>query len=168
MEEPKLLLTVRNNKNNRCGIEILNRLFLKDINARITEIIKNVILVYSTISPLVAYGLIISAPPSCVSKVFPIELIIPSIDEQVIINRVIAYVKEKSIPIKTFYVDCYHRGVKIDCREVEIGIGIGLRDYAKVDFENPDKVIVINSVVDTSYLSIIKKGKEKLSVNSLR
>ncbi|BFH73533.1 THUMP domain-containing protein [Sulfurisphaera javensis] len=168
MEEPKLILTVKNNKNNKCIIEILNRLFLKDINSRAEEVVKNVILVYTSLSPIIAYGLIISAPPSCVSKIYPIDFSVNTINEQDIITYFVKYIKEKNGTFKTFYVDCYDRGVKVNCREIEIGIGIGLKDLAKVNFEKPDKVIVVNVVKDSAYLSIINKGQEKVSVNSLR
>lgn len=162
---PKLLLTVKKNKENKCIIEILNRIFIKDLNAKAEEIIKNVVLLYTSLSPMEAYGLLYSAPPSCVAKIFPIEYVINSIDENEIIREVTQISKNKIRG--SFYVDCYSRGIKINCREIEIGIGIGLRDIAKVNFSNPDIVIVVNVVKDKAFVSYIKKGQEKVSVNSL-
>jgi len=169
MEEPKLLLTVKNNKNNRCVLEILNRLYLKDLDAKAEEILQNVILVFTKLSPIISYGLLISAPPSCLAKIYPIDLVLHSTDEKVIIEKVVEYIKGISPKLfESFYVDCYKRGIDLDCREIEIGIGLGLRGFAKTDFKNPDKVVVINVVKDTAFLSIIKKGQEKVSVNPLR
>ena len=169
MEEPKLLLTVKNNKNNKCILEILNRLYLKDLDAKAEEILQNVILVFTKLSPIVSYGLLISAPPSCLAKIYPIDLVIHSTDEKVIIEKVVEYIKGISPKVfESFYVDCYKRGINLDCREIEIGIGLGLRGFAKTDFKNPDKVVVVNVVRDTAYLSIIRKGQEKVSVNPLR
>ncbi|BAB65464.1 THUMP domain-containing protein [Sulfurisphaera tokodaii] len=167
MEEPKLILTVKNNKNNKCIIEILNRLYLKDLNSKAEEIIKNVILVYTSLTPIMAYGLLISAPPSCLAKIYPVDLVIHSVKEREIIDKITEFLK-KNIQFKTFYVDCYDRGIKINCREVEIGIGIGLRGFASVDYKNPEKVIVVNVIKDSTYMSVIKKGQEKVSVISLR
>lgn len=169
MKEPKLLLTIKNNKNNRCIIEILNRLYLKDLNAKAEEVIRNVVLVFTTLSPIVSYGLLISAPPSCLAKIYPIDLVVYSTDEKQIIEKAVSYIKGVSPRIfDTFYVDCYSRGIDLNCREIEIGIGLGLRGFAKTDFKNPDRIIVVNVVKDSAYLSIIKKGQEKVSVNSLR
>ncbi|MFP3259937.1 MAG: THUMP domain-containing protein [Sulfolobus sp.] len=165
VEIPKLLLTVKKNKENKCIIEILNRIFIKDLNAKAEEVVKNVILLYTSLSPMEAYGLLYSAPPSCVAKIFPIEHLINSINEDEIIREVTQISKNK---IKgSFYVDCYSRGANVDCREIEIGIGIGLRDVAKVNFSNPDIIITINVVKDKAFVSYIKKGQEKVSVNSL-
>lgn len=165
VEIPKLLLTVKKNKENKCIIEILNRIFIKDLNAKAEEVVKNVILLYTSLSPMEAYGLLYSAPPSCVAKIFPIEHVINSINEDEIIREVTQISKNK---IKgSFYVDCYSRGAKVDCREIEIGIGIGLRDVAKVNFSNPDIIITINVVKDKALVSYTKKGQEKVSVNSL-
>ncbi|MEJ2775745.1 THUMP domain-containing protein [Sulfolobaceae archaeon RB850M] len=165
VEIPKLLLTVKKNKENKCIIEILNRIFIKDLNAKAEEVVKNVILLYTSLSPMEAYGLLYSAPPSCVAKIFPIEHVINSINEDEIIREVTQISKNK---IKgSFYVDCYSRGANVDCREIEIGIGIGLRDVAKVNFSNPDIIITINVVKDKAFVSYIKKGQEKVSVNSL-
>lgn len=169
MEEPKLLLTVKNNKNNRCIIEILNRLYLKDLNAKAEEVIQNVILVFTTLSPTVSYGLLISAPPTCLAKIYPIDLVIYSTNEKVIIEKVVNYIKGISPKaFETFYVECHKRGIDLDCREIEIGIGLGLRGFAKTDFKNPDRIVVVNVVKNAAYLSIIKKGQEKVSVNTLR
>jgi len=169
MEEPKLLLTVRNNKNNRCIIEILNRLYLKDLNAKAEEVIRNVITVFTTLSPIISYGLLISAPPSCLAKIYPIDLVVHSTDENLIIEKIVSYIRGLSLRIfETFYVDCYNRGIDLNCRQIEIGIGLGLRGYAKTDFKNPDKIIVVNVVKNSAFLSIIKRGQEKVSVNPLR
>lgn len=168
MEDPKLLVTVKNNKHNRCIIEILNRLYLKDINANAFEVINNVILVFTTLSPDISYGLLISGPPSCVAKAFPIHLVIRSTREDEIIKNVVDFVKSRYHELRTFYVDCYSRGIEVDCREIEIGIGLGLRGIMKTDFKNPERVITINVVKDSSYLSLIRKGQEKVSVNPLR
>lgn len=167
MREVKAILTVKNNKNNKCVIEILNRLYIRDMKAEAQEIVKNVILVYSSLSPVEVYGLLISAPPSCLAKIFPVIYIINSVKEEKIITDTVNFIKSLKDKFSTFYVECYDRGIRVNCREIEIGIGLGLKDIMKVNFEKPDKVIVVNVIKDTTYVSVINKGQEKVSVTPL-
>ncbi|AHC51243.1 RNA methyltransferase [Sulfolobus acidocaldarius SUSAZ] len=165
MERPTLLLTAKKNKDNICLIEILNRILIKDMNATAVEIVKNVIILYSNLNPMEAYGLLISGPPSCVAKIFPIHGIIDSISEAEVIRKSVDLCK--NVLKNTFYVQCYSRGVKVNCREIEIGIGIGLKGITKVDFKSPELIVFVNVVRDKSYISLLKKGGEKVSVKSL-
>ncbi|BCU70496.1 THUMP domain-containing protein [Stygiolobus caldivivus] len=155
--KPVLLVTARKNKENRCTIEILNRILIKDINAKVDEIIKNVFIVYSDLNPMEAFGLLYSASPSCVSKIYPINFLLYSTKEDEIIKNVVDY--SRQIVSSTFYVDCFKRGVEVSCREIEIGIGLGLKGYAKVDFKHPDIIITVNVLPNFTTVSYLKKVK---------
>ena len=156
--KPVLLVTAKKNKENKCIIEILNRLLIRDLNARVEEVIRNVFLVYSELKPMEAYGLLYSALPSCVAKIYPIHLLIPSNDESEIIKKVSE--DAKNVVHGTFYVDCHKRGVNVSCRQIEIGIGLGLKGYAKVDFKHPDFIIVVNVLSNLTTISYLKGLRE--------
>ncbi|MEJ2781633.1 THUMP domain-containing protein [Stygiolobus sp. CP850M] len=151
---PVLLVTARKNKENKCIIEIMNRILIRDINAKIEEVVKNVFLVYSSLSPMETYGLLFSARPSCIAKVYPIHFMIPSTQEEEIIRKTIE--NAKKIVKTSFYVDCHKRGIEVNCRQIEIGIGLGLKGYAKVDFKKPDFVVVINVIPNLATVSYVK------------
>ncbi|MEM0303881.1 MAG: THUMP domain-containing protein [Saccharolobus sp.] len=159
-QRAKCLITTKVNKGKKCIIEILNKLLVKDLTANITEYIKNVLVVYSNLEPMIIYGLLISSPPSCAEKIYPFHLTTASNEEEIISN-VINFVKNRFPNIKKLYSRCYNRGSKVNCKEVEIGIGIGLKDVIKIDFKNPEIIVYINSLENISGISFLKKGQEK-------
>jgi tRNA acetyltransferase TAN1 len=162
--EPKVLVTTASNKGNKCIVEILNRIFIKDPNAIAKEITQNVIIVETSLSPLEAYGLIISAPPSCAKKVFPINMVLP-LDSKLIICKIYEYLV--NLHISRFFVNCFVRSGNFDCKMLEIGIALKVKGIINVDYRNPDKVVNLNIVKDFVYVSILNKDQEKVSVKSL-
>lgn len=161
--EPKLIITTLPGKDKKCKAEILDRLLIKDENVQIDEIKQNVFLIYSKLSPLEAYGLIISAPPSCIGRIFTIDKIsdLSNIFEDA--EKLLS-----SRKFKKFYVECINRGNKrADCRSIEIGIGLRMKGKLEVDYKNPDYILFVNLIGNKVYLSIMRKGQEKVSVNSL-
>ncbi|MBP1357153.1 MAG: THUMP domain-containing protein [Sulfolobus sp.] len=168
METLKVIVTTKNNKGSKCLVEILNRVLIKDPSAEAKEIKKNLIAVYSSVlSSLEVYGLIYLAPPSCAQKIYPIDMVVSS-NEREVITKTVELLKSRYKRGFSFYVDCIRRGGKMNCREVELGIGLGMKGYADVNFKVPDIIVVVNDLGDFSTVSIIKKGQEKLSVNSLK
>lgn len=65
--------------------------------------------------------------------------------------------------IKTFFVRCYNRGGEINCRTIEMGIGISLRNFLIVDFKNPDIIIYVNILKEFVGISFLKRGKKSFS-----
>lgn len=162
--QPKLIITTLPGKSKKCGSEILNRILIKDENATTKEIIRNVFLVYTILNPVEAYGLIISAPPSCIGRIFTIDYIISDMNTIYLLAKKLLLSKK----IEKFYVECINRNCpNINCRALEIGIGIGVKDLIKVDYKNPDYVLFINLINNEAFLSLMKKGQEKVSVRSL-
>lgn len=158
--QPKLIITTLAGKSKKCKVEILNRILIKDENAIADEVIPNVFLVYTTLSPLEAFGLIISAPPSCIAKIFTIDSIVSDM------SNIYSVAKDLLLSKKTekFYVECINRNSRdIDCRTLEIGIGLSVKDFIKVDYKNPDHILFINLINNQAYLSLMKKGQEKVS-----
>ncbi|AWR95960.1 THUMP domain-containing protein [Acidianus brierleyi] len=162
--EPKVLVTTASNKGNKCVVEILNRIFIKDSNAIAKEITQNVIIVETSLSPIETYGLIISAPPACAKKIFPINMILP-LDTKLIICKVSECLTK--LHISKFFVNCYVRSGNFDCKMLEIGIALKLKGLLSVDYKTPDKVVNLNIIKDTVYVSILNKDQEKVSVKSL-
>ncbi len=167
MESLKALVTTKNNRGPKCAIEILNRLLIKDSSAKVTEIKKNLLAIFSILPPMEIYGLIKIAPPACAEKIYPIDLVAKS-EEKEVIYEVVKLLKSKFNPGFSFYVECIRRGGKMNCREVELGIGIGMINYARVKFDEPDFIVIINDIGEYAAVSILKEGQEKLSVNSLK
>ncbi|BDB97704.1 THUMP domain-containing protein [Saccharolobus caldissimus] len=159
----KCLITTKPNKGKKCINEILNRLLTKDINAKVIEYINNILLVYSNLDPMIIYGLLISSPPSCAEKIFPFHLILEK-DEKKIISETMNFMINKFKNIKTFFVRCYNRGGEINCRTIEMGIGISLRNFLIVDFKNPDIIIYVNILKEFVGISFLKKGQEKFQL----
>ncbi len=161
--EPKLIITALAGKGKKCSTEILDRLLIKDESVKVEEVKQNVFLVYSKLSPLEAYGLIISAPPACMGRIFTVDkvsslLTIFKDAEELISSR----------KFKKFYVECINRGNKqADCRSIEIGIGLRMKGKLEVDYKNPDYILFVNLIDDNVYLSLMRKGQEKVSVNPL-
>ncbi|QGA54457.1 RNA methyltransferase [Sulfolobus sp. E5-1-F] len=166
-QNPKALVTTKPGKGQKCINEILNRILIKDIDARVIEYIQNVILIYSDLDPLVIYGLLFASPPSCAEKVYPFQWIINSTNEKEIIVNVINFMKNRVKDLKTFYVRCYNRGINVDCREIEIGIGIGLKDLINVDFKDPDVILHVNVLKEFTGISLLRKNQEKFRTTPL-
>ncbi|BDC18998.1 THUMP domain-containing protein [Acidianus sp. HS-5] len=161
--EPKLIITALAGKGKKCKMEILDRLLIKDDSADVNEVKQNVFLVCSKLSPLEAYGLIISAPPACMGRIFIVNKI-SKLSE--VFNDAEELLLSKKI--KKFYVECISRGNKqVDCRSIEIGIGLKMKGKIEVDYKNPDYILFVNLIGDYAYLSLMRKGQEKVSVNSL-
>ncbi|ARM75684.1 THUMP domain-containing protein [Acidianus manzaensis] len=162
--QPKLIITTKPGKSKKCRSEILNRILLKDENCKLEEVIPNVYLLYTGLSALQAYGLIISAPPSCIARIFIINQILSDI------NTIYNSAKQLLLSnnAKKFYVECINRNSKnIDCRSIEIGIGLSVKDLVNVNYKDPDYILFVNIINNEFYLSLMKKGEEKVSVRSL-
>ncbi|AWR97043.1 RNA methyltransferase [Acidianus sulfidivorans JP7] len=162
--QPKLIITTKPGKSRKCGIEILNRILLKDENAKVEEIIPNVYFLFTSLPSLQAYGLIISAPPSCIAKIFIVDQILDNTNELYDIAKQLLISKKT----KKFYVECINRNTKnADCRSIEIGIGLSVKNIIGIDYKNPDYILFVNIINGKYYLSLMRKGEEKLSVKSL-
>ncbi|NON61510.1 RNA methyltransferase [Acidianus sp. RZ1] len=157
-KQPRLIVTTYTGKDKKCIPEILNRLFISDPYAEAFEIKKNVILVYSTLSSIEAYGLLRSAPPSCAAKVFYIDLVVKIDELKTLFDSVTKILLNKKID--RFYVECINRGSNVDCREIEIGIGIAMKNFAVVDFSSYN-IVFINIINNYAYVSVMNKGQEK-------
>ncbi|BBG23956.1 THUMP domain-containing protein [Sulfuracidifex tepidarius] len=162
---PKVILTTGNNKGRKCAAEVLNRVIPYDENARVEEEVRNVISVYSKLDPLTLYGLLRSAPPSSAFKIFPLMTTTGADAKEAIKEGIITLENKK---IQKFYVECYKRGGEINCRELEIGIGMGMRGKGTVNYTDPDSVLFINVMRNFIGLSVLKKGQEKLSASTLK
>ncbi|WP_338601441.1 THUMP domain-containing protein [Sulfolobus tengchongensis] len=158
---PKALVTTKPGKSEKCVNEILNKILLKDVDAKVVEYVKNVLVIYSNLDPLIIYGMLFSSPPSCAEKIYPFQLIINTSDEREIILNSVVFARQKLKDFKKFYVKCYNRGIKVNCKEIEIGVGIGLKDLASVDFKDPEVIVHINVLNSLAGVSILKKGQEK-------
>lgn len=159
--QPKLIITTFPGKSKKCENEILNRILIRDDSAEVKEIIPNVFFLYTSLTPVEAYGLLISAPPSCVAKIFTIDAIVSNVSNIYSVAKTLLLSRK----MEKFYVDCINRNSKeIDCRTLEIGIGLGVKDFLKVDYKNPDYVLFINLINNQAYLSLMRKGQEKVSV----
>jgi len=161
---PKLLITTKPGKMKKCIIEVLNSFLRYDQDSNIVEVSSNVLLLNSSLNPNVAYGVIISRPPSCISKVYPIHLSINSTSEKIIIESIKEYFLQNFRNIKSAYCRCYNRNIKFDCRSLEMGVGMALKDNILINYKNPDIVIVVNVIPNYALISFIKKAQEKVSV----
>ncbi|AKA74092.1 RNA methyltransferase [Saccharolobus solfataricus] len=166
-QNPKALVTTKPGKGRKCINEILNRILIKDIDARVIEYVQNVAIVYSNLDSLVVYGLLFASPPSCAEKVYPFQLIINSTNEKEIVVNVINFIKNKTKDLKTFYVRCYNRGIDVNCREIEMGVGIGLKGLINVDFKDPEVVLHVNVLKEFAGISLLRKNQEKFRATLL-
>ncbi len=162
---PKVILTTGNNKGRKCAVEVLNRVIPYDEEVKVEEEVRNVISVYSKLDPLTLYGLLRSAPPSSAFKIFPLMKATSENAKEGITEGINMLVNKK---IQKFYVECYKRGGLVDCRELEIGIGMGMRGKGTVNYQDPDSVLFINVMKNFIGLSLLKKGQEKLSASTLK
>ncbi|AOL15735.1 RNA methyltransferase [Sulfolobus sp. A20] len=160
MEEIKCLITTKTGKAIKCIPEILNRLLIKDPNAKVIEYTKNVLLISSLLDPLTIYGLLISHPPSCAEKIFPFQLITKPLEKD-LVEKTINYIRQNFNDLKKFYVRCINRNSNINCKTIEIAIGIGLKNFWQVDFKNPEIIIYVNALKDFCGISFLRKGQEK-------
>jgi len=166
-QNPKALVTTKPGKGQKCINEILNRILIKDIDARVVEYVQNVILIYSNLDPLVIYGLLFASPPSCAEKVYPFQSIINATNEKEIVVNVMNFTKNRVKDIKTFYVRCYSRGISVDCREIEMGVGIGLKGLINVDFKDPEVILHVNVLKEFAGISLLRKNQEKFRTTLL-
>ncbi|MEM0374665.1 MAG: RNA methyltransferase [Sulfolobaceae archaeon] len=164
MSAPKLIVTAKPGKTRKCITEILNVLLKHDQNSSVEEVVSNVLIVNSSLDANLVYGIIISRPPSCMNNIYPIHLILDSNSEKTIINSIKEYFLNNFKEIKNIYCRCYARNVKVDCRVVEIGVGIALKDNVIINYKKPDIIIIVNIVPNRTFISFIRKGQEKVSV----
>jgi len=150
----KLLVTTISGKWERCVHEVANCVMPFDGEAQVLPISPNVIIVKSKLAPDEVYGLVRAWPPSCVARAYPIHAAAP-LNEKAAIEAALDLLRAKS---GRFFVDCRNRGGKIDCREVEMGIGMTLNE--RIDYRNPEWIIAINCA-DLCYVSLIRRGQEK-------
>jgi tRNA acetyltransferase TAN1 len=162
---PKAIVTTGNNKGKKTTIELINRLLPYDNDVEIKEEIKNVLSIYSKLSPMEIYGLIASAPPSSAFKIFPF-MDVAELQIETIIKKGVNLLLSKKV--KKFYVECIQRTKEVNCREVEIGIGISMRGKAEVNYNEPDYVLFANIMKSFLGFSLFKNGQEKLSVSTLK
>ncbi|WP_240938752.1 THUMP domain-containing protein [Metallosphaera hakonensis] len=159
----RLVVTTAPNKGNKCRLELLNRLIPDDPEARVEERVRNVLLVFSDLPSLVCYGRVISAPPACARKVYPVFLSVNTdYKELIIASTQLLHNKEGSI-----YIECIVRSGTFDCRAIQMAIGGMIRDRFKIDSKNFDLKLSINVIGNVSTLSLLKPGQEKVSVHSL-
>ncbi len=163
--EVKLIVTTAPSKGEKCVSEILNRIIPKDEAACAEEVVQNVVVVRTALPPLEAYGLVISAPPSCARKVFPVALSFASNDVKAVIDGISEFLLK--LRLSRFFVNCYVRSGDFDCKVLEIGVGLRLKGIAEVDYKNPEKVVHVNVIHDKVYISVLGKGQEKVSVKTL-
>ncbi|BCS91738.1 THUMP domain-containing protein [Metallosphaera javensis (ex Sakai et al. 2022)] len=159
----RLLITTAPNKGNRCRTDILNRLIPHDVEVRVEEPVRNVLLVYSKLSSIQCYGLVMSAPPACAKKIYPVDLVVRS-DYRDIINSSLSVLRDKS---GSLYVECILRSGNLDCRTIEMAVGGYLKDRFRIDSRNFDIKLTINIIRQISVISLLKRGQEKVSVKSL-
>ncbi|MCI2415023.1 MAG: THUMP domain-containing protein [Candidatus Aramenus sp.] len=164
-KEVKLVITTAPSKGKKCVSEVLNRIILKDETAKAEEVVQNVVLVKTSLPSFEAYGLVISAPPSCARKIFPVLRSFPSSDVRAIIDEISELLLKSKVT--KFFVNCYVRTSDFDCKVLEIGIGLRLKGIAEVDYKNPEKVVHVNVINGTAYVSLMGKDQEKVSVKSL-
>ncbi|BBD72572.1 RNA methyltransferase [Sulfodiicoccus acidiphilus] len=154
MPEPKLLATTLAGKSSRCVREVLNSIMPRDPEVEVTEVCQNVLVVRSNLLPNEVYGTLRAAPPSCLARAYPVHTLAP-------LNEVEAIRASLELVGKyqgTFLVDCVNRGAKVDCRQVEMGIGMMLG--GRVSYGNPDWVLTVNCA-DMCYISVLRRGQEK-------
>jgi len=163
------LVTAYTGKEHRCVVDLMNALIPYDPEVRVVQVTKASFIIDSKLNPNAVLSYLKLSPPNCAAKAFPIHLVSKAVPEDVV-RRVSDYVNShKSIfEGRKFYADCIVRSGRFPCREVELGIGMALRDVMKVDFDNPDYIIYVNVVKEKAYISIIQPSQEKLSVYSLR
>lgn len=162
--KPALLVTTAPNKGTLCAIEIANRIMIRDPLVKITEEVQNVLVVYSVLQSRICYGLVVSAPPACARKIFPIHAVARP-DYGAVISEAKRLLNETNA--RTLYVDCYNRGGRLSCRTLEMAIGGSVSGIAKIDSRTPEVRCVVNVLKDSVMISILKKDEEKLSVRSL-
>ncbi|QKQ99562.1 hypothetical protein GWK48_03385 [Metallosphaera tengchongensis] len=156
-----LLITTAPNKGRKCRIEVLNRILPHDSEASVDEVVANVLLVNSKLPSQLCYGLVISAPPACARKVYPIVLFSPSTYQDVLETSKLLLDRLRG----TSYVECFVRGGSLDCRVLQMAIG-GLLKDTKIDSKNYSIKLTLNVLKDVTTFSLLSKGQEKVSVKS--
>lgn len=158
----KTIITAKNNRARLCMIEVLNLILPKDPEARVSEVKRNLLALYSSLTPNEVYGLVKAHPPAHCVKVFPAHLVIKG-GEGEIIRKVVHYFSY-NYRSPSVYVDCERRGSRLNCRQIEIGIGMSLAKLSAISYLSPHLVIYINLIDDNAVVSFMKKGQEKVSV----
>ncbi|MCH1770681.1 MULTISPECIES: THUMP domain-containing protein [Metallosphaera] len=162
-EQVRLLITTAPNKGNKCRTDVLNRLIPYDVEVRIEEPIKNVLLVYSKLPSVQCYGLVMSAPPACARKVYPVVQVTRA-EYREIITSSLAMLQGKGGSV---YVECILRSGNLDCRTLQMALGGYLRDKFKIDSKNFNLKLSINVLGEICTISLLRKDQEKVSVKSL-
>ncbi|TRM80528.1 RNA methyltransferase, partial [Sulfolobus sp. A20-N-F6] len=96
----------------------------------------------------------------CAEKIFPFQLITKPLEKD-LVEKTINYIRQNFNDLKKFYVRCINRNSNINCKTIEIAIGIGLKNFWQVDFKNPEIIIYVNALKDFCGISFLRKGQEK-------
>ncbi|MEM0283565.1 MAG: THUMP domain-containing protein [Sulfolobales archaeon] len=172
-ECPQALATTYVGKEDRGVRELRDILFPLDPAVKVEKSgFRDVILIYTKISPKDLKDLIFRRKPSSVARLVVVDLCIHLRSKDDII-RVI----EESIKLfnqkcrgSRFYVDCIRRGRFVEsCHSIESSIGreVALRGLGSVNYKNPECVIKIEVVERIVMIALMKPYEDRLRRNMI-